>query len=266
MMYDFLLMGGAEPARLTSALAGVVGVPVPAVSVVDDEGDHRRDAIVFGTRTPAGGDVTWSLSIYVTEAAAGAPDEEQAACDLAVALGEPVLCSAQPYPPSAFWLFTPDGGRTRARLYEGDEEELLTMTVDAVERPVAMLPHVRVEAQPEVIREHRMPTPVTDAAAIGGPAAEHLAVWEGLTARMTGGWPPDGWYPAAYFQEDLRSRDHLEAALQRLPAAGAAAVAAALGRLDEAFRAGTVEVSDVPQSLDWWWRRVPDPLPWRDVR
>ena len=55
----------------------------------------------------------------------------------------------------AFWLVTPDGARTRARLYEVDGDgDIATYRLGAVEKPVPQLPSVRVEPLPEVIREH----------------------------------------------------------------------------------------------------------------
>jgi hypothetical protein len=89
------------------------------------------------------------------------------------------------------------------------------LVIDAVERPVALLPHVRVALQPEVIKDHEVPHPIADAfdSLLGERglipetgsdlwyATMRLRAWEALTVRMTSGWPPDGWYPRAYFEQ-----------------------------------------------------------------
>jgi hypothetical protein len=187
-----------------------------------------------------------------------------------------VLYPAEPLPPSAYWVALPDGSRTRARVYENDKEDGTALVIDAVAKPVPWLPAVRVEAQPEVIREHRMPKPITKeftgwlATELliperGDPlssAIDRLAGWEALTARMTSGWPPDGWYPAAYYQEDLENRDDLAEDVHRLPAEAAGRFAEALARVDDAFRAGTREATTAPDGRGWWWSRLPDPVPW----
>jgi hypothetical protein len=215
------------------------------------------------------------LNVYLTEAVSGPLEEAEAAAQLAVGLGVPVLYSAQPYPPSAYWLASPDGSRTRARVYGEDA----ALVIDAVERPVALLPGVRVDAQPEVIREHRMPTPVTDgfkawlAAEMLIPdrgdvlwsACDRLAAWEALTVRMSSGWPPDGWYPAEYYREDLETRDGLATDVGLLAAETSAAFVEALTRVDDAFRAQTRLGTEAPAGRGWWWGRVPDPVPWPDL-
>lgn len=253
MTYDLLLVGDLDVVRLTVVLAKLASVPVDEVSVAAaDDGDREWDKAVLCTYESVRGEVSWSLDVYLGEAVSDPPSEAAAAAELAAGLGTPVLYSSQPYPPSAHWLVLPDGTRTRARVYdEGD-----ALVIDAVERPVALLPGVRVEAQPEVIREHRMPTPIADG--FQGPAGDRLAAWESMTERMSAGWPPDGWYPADYYREDLANRDALAEDAARLPAA----FAAALTRVDDVFRSRTSELPDVPEGRGWWWGRLPDPVPW----
>jgi hypothetical protein len=289
--YGVLIAGGLDRQRLRAALADLVSVPVDAVDVADDGVTERSwDAPVLCTCEPASGDITWILDLYLSEAVGSPPTEEQLAVPLAAALAVPVLYESTPYPPSAHWLAAPDGPPTRARVYDNDDDDdWVSLVIDAVERPVALLPHVRVEAQPEVIREYRMATPVRDMFAARfaiGPdltarddrmwaATSALGAWEGFTVRMSSGWPPDGWYPADYYREDLENRDHLAAMAVDLPPAAGAVLAESLARIDEAFRAGSSEVGAERAATTfgvavtsgvrgWWWERLPDPVPWRD--
>jgi hypothetical protein len=102
--------------------------------------------------------------------------------------------------------------------------------------------------------------PTDDAAT---DAMSLIGAWEALAVRMTAGWPPDGWYPAEYYREDLQNRDALAAVLERLPPDAAAPLAEATARIDEVFRAGTGEARGSPAPRGWWWGRVPDPIPWQ---
>ena len=283
MTWDLLLAGDLDVTRLAAALARLAGVPIESVDIAAHGViDRDWDAAVLCTYEKASGDIAWTLDIYVADKAPEPPSEPDAAAFLATALAVPVLYSAESYPPSAHWLAAPDGPPTRARVYPGDDPDSPALTIDAVERPVALLPHVRVERQPEVIREHRMATPVADGLRMWletrdgiphatGDAAWHatnrLAAWEGLTVRMASGWPPDGWYPAAYYREDLELREHLAADIQRVPQLLAERLDAAVKAVDDAFLAGTREgIVPGPHGAGWWWRRVPDPEPWRDIR
>lgn len=268
MTYDLLLAGDLDVPRLTAALAAVAAVPAGAVDVAPaDVEDRNWDATVLCTYRPVDGDIRWSLDIYL--AATASPSEAEAAESLAASLGLPVLYSTELNRPSAYWMALPDGSRTRARVYE-DETSLL---IDAVAKPVAWLPTVRVEAQPEVIREYRMPTPITDGLRAWlaaellppdqvEPALDQLGGWEAMTVRMTTGWPPDGWYPAAYFEEDLQNRDDLADATGRVPPEATGHFAEALARVDAAYRTATQEVKAAPEGRSWWWGRLPDPVPW----
>jgi hypothetical protein len=275
MTYDLLLAGGLDVPRLAAALAALAAVPVEAVDVAPADVEERDwDAAVLCTYRPVHGDLSWSVDVYVTGSAP--PSVAEAAKSLALSLETPVLYPAEEFPPSAYWMALPDGSRTRARVYENDREDGVALVIDAVAKPVRWLPAVRVEAQPEVIREHRVPTPVTGeftawlAAELlipkrGDPvssAIDRLAGWEALTVRMVSGWPPDGWYPAGYYQQDLENRDDLAGDVDRLPAEVAGRFAEALARVDEAFRAATREAAAPPEGRGWWWGRLPDPLPW----
>lgn len=278
--YDLLIAGDLDFSRLPMSLAGMVGVSPALVDVAKrDVVERNWIAPVLCTFHHKHGDVAWVLEITVGDAAPRRPGEAEAAARLAEDLRVPVLYPAEEAVPSAYWLASPDGPPTRARVYDGpdgdgDGSELV---IDAVERPVAALPQVRVELQPEVIKAHEMVTPVADdfAAWIGARldrppvvgdrywlAQDTLGAWESLTVRMATGWPPDGWYPARYYYgEDLPARDDLADAASGLPAEVAGRFADALERVDEAFRRATREVERDP-SRGWWWGREPDPVPW----
>ncbi|GLY06935.1 hypothetical protein [Actinoplanes sp. NBRC 101535] len=248
------VIGAINFAQLRTALAAVAGVPVAEVDVrAGDVVDRYWEAAVLCTYEPVLGDVTWCLDLYFSRSE---PDEAQVAAKVAATLDVPVLYDAQSFPPSADWLVLPDGSRTRARVYEGDDPDLdiMELTIDAVEKPVPTLPHVRVAAQPEVIKEHRMPTPVTDDLDLVPPLRYAFGGWESMVARMTAGWPPDGWYPRDYFEDDLAARDELAGLPDRF--------AQALDRIDQAYLAATRELADSAAEPRWWRRRVPDPLPW----
>jgi hypothetical protein len=273
MTYDLFIIGDLDRDRLAAALASLTAVPVASVDVSPEDSDDRDwDATVSCTYTPVTGDLDWQLDIYLNGVPTE-PSEADAAAYLAEHLDHVVLYPAPIELPSAYFLATPDGLVTRARLYRDDEDEF---EVNAVERAVPQLPSAPVAPQPEVIREYRVPAPIT--ATLGElpepRAAALLGAWENLTVRIASGWPPDGWYPVEYYAEDLRTRDELADSLDRLAQEVAGPVRAALDRLDERFRAGTRDdtestlagllgISRIDLRLrDWWWRRIPDPVPW----
>jgi hypothetical protein len=277
MTYDLLLAGGFDRAVLAAALADLAGVPVDAVDIAErDTEDRAWDSPVLCTYEPVGGDLSWLLDTYLGEDVGHQPDISQVAELIAARLGTPVLWAAQEFPPSAYWLVTPDGTRTRARVYDEEDGDLAAYRLDAVEKPVAQFPSVRVERLPEVIREHRVPTPVSDELAawladedtvLPGDshdavrrARSYLTVWEQLTERIAAGWPPDGWYPIEFWRDDLTARDDLEAALTRLPAVTIGRFRWATGRVDEKFKTLTHQTTTPPAKGGdaWWWQRIPD--------
>jgi hypothetical protein len=97
-----------------------------------------------------------------------------------------------------------------------------------------------------------------------------------MVVRLTEGWPPDGWYPAKYYREDLETRDELESAVDALPEPTRDEVTQALSEVDRRFaeateddggQALTAEAGPMPAGAydRWWWRRIPQPPPWRDT-
>ncbi|MGW2795950.1 hypothetical protein [Streptomyces sp. NPDC001269] len=290
MTYNLLLTGPLEPDRIAAALARHFVVLVSDVDVgdADDPGSRNWEAPVSCTYEQLDGDATWALDIYVPDSHSVRPDERQLAAALAEALGQPVLYPAAGIRPSSYWLAAPGSLLTRARIYESDDGRF---TIDAVEQSVPQLPGLRVALQPEVIRDYRVATPAADAFAAwlaGRRAASsrsdaeryaenHLYAWESLVVRMSSAWPPDGWYPAEYYREDLEVRDELDAAAAGLPLESAERLAAALADVDAEYRRATVDdggealASAAGLSLaklaqrGWWWRRRPVQRPWNNA-
>ncbi|MFG1607718.1 hypothetical protein [Actinoplanes sp. NPDC049265] len=275
--FYLLVVGDVDLAQVRAALSAAFSVPDAEVDVAEmlTDDDRNWDAAVLCTFQRLSGDVSMQLDIYVRDSVSTLPDIAQLAGSVAGSVGRPILYPASEHNPSAHYLADSYGPPTRARVYDGDAEgELL---IDAVERPVPQLPGVRVDAQPEVIKWHRMVTPVTEgfrdwlAASMLATvdtrdpiwqAQNLLGGWESLTVRMARGWPPDGWYPQEYYyRDDLSGRDELAALPARLPEDVAAQLAVALERVDEAFRRLTRETEHGGPD-GWWRRRVPDPEPW----
>lgn len=278
--------------QVAEVLASVASVPVNAVDVHDEDAlEWDWNALVSCGCSPAWGDVDWMLDIYiVTSPETRLPSERELAAVLAEQLTTVVLYHTGLPRPSAFWLVTPEGRRTRARVLEEDGEDDDTpsrLLIDAVETPVPSLPTVPVALIPEVIREHRLSTPIQDGlrswlATLQVPAeaeealrraVSRLGAWESMTVRMTSGWPPDGWYPVEYYQEDLECRDELAAAVERLPATAAQRFTDAVNRIDDGFRSVTTKDGARAAALfgldeaelatrSWWWRHLPAPQPW----
>ncbi|MDG4785353.1 hypothetical protein O7626_05295 [Micromonospora sp. WMMD1102] len=294
MTYYLMIFGELHRDRLVSALATLFALPVEQVDVGDsDDVDRNWSAQVICTVAPVTGHLHWQLEIYPTDTIVPQPPESVVAVVLAQQLGTVVVYPGPEPLPSAYWLVAPDGRRTRARIVDDGGAEESVYRIEAVEHPVAVFPDLAVAALPEVIREHRMPTPVTDrlraelkpwsdsdvpaVSQAVWQACTRLGAWEGMVARMAAGWPPDGWYPAAYYREDLELRDELAQLGQALPEQARTPFAIALGEVDQQFVARTEDdegaalaaelgpAQDVPRRPDrWWWQRVSQPLPWRD--
>ena len=272
--YGFLLPGDLDRPRVATALADMVALPPASVDIGDDGQDDRNwDAAVSCTITHLNGDLHWYLDIYLVSAVRNPPTPPAAAVWLAARLDTVVAYEAAPFRPSAYWLVAADGTRTRARIYEEDTDELPVYRIDAVEHPLAALPGLPVAPLPEVIRDHRMPTPISDRLREQLPTSSEadllsrLGAWESMVTRLTDGWPPDGWYPAAYYREDLETRDAL--------AAAAPPIAQALAEIDQRFTDATHDDNGqalsaatgplLPAAGPWWWRRIPRPLPWQNA-
>ncbi|MEU4558699.1 hypothetical protein AB0F72_09920 [Actinoplanes sp. NPDC023936] len=266
-IYDLYLLDTLDVGRLHAALCELAGVSGDDVDIDSDWHEGRNSgAAVLCTYEPFDGDLTYHLDFYMRTVDFS---EAEFAQRLAARLCTPIVYAAESYPPSAFWLVEPHGPRMRVRLDGKEQGEVWLHVIEAVERPVGLLPHARVEAQPEVIREHRMETPIANRLRSPSESTRAvrevlgaLAAWEAMVVRMTSGWPPDGWYPLEYWQEDLGTRDRLAADLEQLPLDLAETVMAAVAMVDETFRKATREIPGVPADKAWWWHRAPEPLPW----
>ncbi|MEU6084230.1 hypothetical protein [Streptomyces sp. NPDC047108] len=301
MTYNILVTHEATLERLGPALSAILGVPAPEVDVADAYGDpdgRNWDALVSCEYTAVRGDLVWSLDVYVQDQAPQHPSEADMAAQLAAWTHAAVLFSAEEEPPSAYWVATPEGRFARARLLVSDEENPV-YTVEAVEAPVQQLPAAQVTRIPEVVRELRIATPLTDriAAQLDAPvppvvgeqnipaqgegsesptwyARTRLAAWEKLVHHLASGWSGSGWCPSDLYRERLEARDGLEALHGHLPPQSAQALHSALQQLDSIFAAHTVEDTQglvirlllgekaACASHGWWWFRRPDPLPW----
>ena len=109
-------------------------------------------------------------------------------------------------------------------------------------------------------------------------ALARLGAWESMATRIAEGWPPDGWYPAAYYREDLESRDELAAITATMPQPANGEFIEAASEVDQRFatatdddsgQALTAETGPAPASRPasgdaWWWHRITHPLPWQN--
>ncbi|MGW7361837.1 hypothetical protein ACWGI8_00045 [Streptomyces sp. NPDC054841] len=288
-MYNFLTVHRPAPDTMAAALARVMGVPVPAVDVADQDGDQDgRDweAPVLCGYEVMPGDLALAWDVWVSDAVPEPPDEATTALRLAAATGTTVLYPALDLQnPSAYWAATPEGVVTRARVYESDDDEP-GCTVDAVQAPVPQLPGARVELFPEVFYTEKIAVPATEAfVAATDPdgiapaqsqanrAREVLMLWEKLVRRVEADWGPSGRYPEGLYLEDLRTRDDLAERLAAAPPALREPFARAAGELDDVFRAHTVEDGGellgrltksgaAVKDRGWWWHRRPVRVPW----
>ncbi|MEU9236492.1 hypothetical protein [Streptomyces subrutilus] len=214
MTYSLLSVDSISPEAMAVVLAGCLDIAVGDVDVADPDGDpdlRNWDAPVSCEHRPVFGDVSWSLDVYADEKLAHQPLEPDLAARFAKAAATTVLFPASEAPPSAYWVVTPEGLLTRARLELSDEEPPL-YTVTAVEAPVPQFPNATVTHFAEIVREQRPDTPVADAFAAsvermrqsaalddvtGSPvwsAKDNLVAWERVITQMESGWAPSGWY------------------------------------------------------------------------
>ncbi|MEE1940521.1 hypothetical protein V1L54_14085 [Streptomyces sp. TRM 70361] len=283
-------VGELDADRLVTALAEIFRAAPEEVEVVDEGDDpegRNWNALVHCDRSALRGHISWFLDVYVQKQVAERPSGAEVARRLAGRLWRVVLYPADGVRPSAYWLVTPEGLVTRARLYESDDEEPV-YTIDAVEDPVPHLPDVRVELIREVIREQPDPTPVSgefSASAEACPgtgdalwcAMDSLGAWEKSVYRVESDWPPRGRYPADTYAEDLEIRDEIGGMLPALPQELGDLLRCSAERVDERFRDATRD--DGGQALSaalgisrialadkgWWWHRRPVRLSWEGL-
>ena len=209
MTYNIFLVDSCAPDVMAEALAEIFQIPVKEVDVADADGDQEDrywDALVSCEYSHVHGNVSISLEIYAQDSVKRRPTEAQFSAALARRIGTPVLYPPQESPLSAHSLVTPEGVVTRARLDETEDEEP-SFTVVAVETFIENLPDVPVTHLPEVVREQKIATPLSDsfteafkalADSGGGPeypaitaevaemarvARSYLGAWEKLARR-----------------------------------------------------------------------------------
>jgi hypothetical protein len=288
MMYNLLVTDPADPSRLAAVLASAFNVSLQDVDVADSLGDpdlRNWEAAVSCEYSTLHGILTQSLEVYARKSVADPPSESALAQRVAAATGTVVLFPAAEDIPSAYWAATPEGRCTRTRLYESDDEDSVYV-IDAVESPVRQLPNVRVMRIPEVVRELKIATPVSDSfderlrtQSLTPDAAEwqisdRLGAWEKLVSHMESGWAGSGWCPPDLYRERLEARDGLEGVAPQPAEAIAAELRNALRQLDSTYARLTVEDQKAElaglllgpearqRQLGWWWHRRPEPLPW----
>ncbi|KPI15468.1 hypothetical protein OV450_2606 [Actinobacteria bacterium OV450] len=300
MTYNLLTVAAIGPETVAVALAGCFWIAAGEVDVADPDGDpdlRNWDAPVLCDYRAVHGDLARSLDIYAQGETADQPLESELAAGFAKAAGTAVLFPAEEAPPGAYWVVTPEGLLTRARLEPSDDEPPL-YSVTAVEAPVPHLPRAAVTRFAEIVREQRPDTPLAHAFAASvekrrraasdlarspdddvssalRSAKGNLVVWERVIRQMESGWAPAGWYPASLYRERLEARDELSGIGARLPREVSELLGEALAELDRRFAAATEadpsgglrrELTGEPAARTpvggWWWRRRPDPRPW----
>ena len=142
-VHGTLLMTGRAPevTELRLLLAEAFGVASADVWLQDETPVPDRVAPVAARRwNAAPGDVTWLLDVACADDVPRQPGERELGVWLAGRLGSGVLVPAEPFPPSAYWLATPDGRVRRAHVEDGphiedgpqDEDGPTAYVIDAV--------------------------------------------------------------------------------------------------------------------------------------
>ncbi|MFZ3566874.1 hypothetical protein ACOKM5_07925 [Streptomyces sp. BH097] len=299
MTYNLLTVEPLDHPAIARALAHALDVSVQDVDVAGEDFDadlRNWEAPVLCDVRSLEGDLALALDIYVQPSIQPQPSEDGLAAAFARTAPATVLFSVDEPRPSAYQLAAQDGPLTRARLLDPEDAadgEDEGYTIDAVEAPVAQLPHVPVTRLPEVVWDAQAaaPSPLKDKLrknlreadpvayeTAGTPlwlAHTSLAAWEKLVETVRDDWKPAGWYPADLYRTRLEARDTLAAALPQLPSVVQLLIASVLEPLDKHFTAMTVpddgsllayleqaggKVPAAPPR--WWWQRRPAALPW----
>ncbi|MGW3089738.1 hypothetical protein [Streptomyces sp. NPDC001108] len=300
MTYNLLTVDSLPASLIALALSSCLQVESHSVDVAHIDGDQESrdwDALVLCDYARALGDVSLSLDVFVQDSASHRPTEPEFASSFAAAAQTLVLYPAEENIPSAYWLVTPTGSTTRARLLHSDDDQP-HYSLDAVEAPVSQLPDVHVMPLPEIAREQHVATPAASefiqemtrlrdskegamgfelSDEPGSPsynARSFLAEWERMVRRMESGWHPTGKYPIDLYSEALLSRDRIDTISEQLPEPVAALLRSSVQEVDKKFKELTVRddrwasesgLSHSPTDLSeskWWRRRKPRNSPW----
>jgi hypothetical protein len=283
LLYSVLIPRPVDPEDLAEVVGEAFGVPAARVGVyrMDDWENRDPQALATCEYGELAGELAWSLSLYMVEAAGPQPSEEELALRLARLLDCAALIPTVRIGPDVRLAAAPDGRMVHVVVEEPDDEDG-PWYVRAAEEPLADFPGAAVGPLEPVVRAWRAPTPVTEGGFAPTPgesaparvARDLLSAWERLAVRMAEGWPPSRWYPAALYEDDLILRTQLDAALNDLLADEQALARTVLGVLDATYRAHTVDdggtllaaalglAPDALTSRPWYWHRHPDPAPW----
>lgn len=283
-MYHLMVRLIDAPTRLPPILAEAFRVALERtdVSAASELEDRNWDAVVTCEYEPLQGDLTWSLLIYAANEVEHQPTEEALASLAAQRLSAPVFTSWDSRFP---WIRRVDlagGGHTLARVLQPEDDES-SYVVDATESEIPGFPNVPVTRFSEAVRAYGLPTPISDSLESAEPGRDTsrlvdlLRNWERLCSRMRSDWPPNRWFPANLYREDLEYRDLLGEAVAGAPSETAARASDALEQLDQIYRDYTVDdggvalCSALPEgitklsSLPWYWHRRPHVLPWSEI-
>ncbi|MGW9032638.1 hypothetical protein ACWGQ5_53640 [Streptomyces sp. NPDC055722] len=278
-MYSFLTPADTVPDVMPGILAGAFGVQISETDVSDSTNWETRnwDALVTCEYERLEGDLTWSLSVYKAKEVERSPSEEELAVLLSKGLNAPVFFAWGGKLPWIRRVAQPEGGITLARVVDSNDDGT-GFLVQGTESAITGFPNVPVTHFPEVVRAFDIPTPATDSVVPLGTSRELeevrglLVNWEHLCIRMRSDWPPNGWYSAEMYQEDLKLRDQLDVILEGFPEADR--IKAAVSALDAQFRelsvedqgcalcAALEEEGAAMGGRPWYWQRGPAVLPW----
>ncbi|MET7932800.1 hypothetical protein [Streptomyces sp. NPDC005322] len=300
MTYNLFTVAPLQQQKIYDGLASCFEVSSHAVDVAASDGDQENrnwEALVLCDCSNVRGDVAVALDIYIQDSVDLRPPEAKLALDFARVTRSVVLYPAEERIPSAYWLVTPDGLVTRARLLVSDDD-VPTYSIDAVEAAVPSLSEIRVMQLPEIVRAQHVPTPVAadfdtaledlrqtyqgsiepDLVDEPGTALYHsrihLVEWEQLVRRMEVKWQPSGRYPVDMYRDSLRARDQLAHLEMGLPQTVSTLLRQSVAQLDGHFKRYTERDDGFAVSLGavaslaeigeygWWWRRRPENVPW----
>ncbi|QFR00073.1 hypothetical protein F9278_32360 [Streptomyces phaeolivaceus] len=279
-----MTIGNGLPERLPAILAEAFGAQLAEIDVSEasELEDRNWDATLTCEYEHLTGDLNWSLSVYAGDEVTHQPSDEQLALHFARCLSAPVFFEWDGALPWIRKVALPSGTTTLARVLQSDCSGS-DASVESAEAPIAAFPHLSVQRFPEVVRAFNIQTPLTDSARLTEPDEKPVSIrallgnWERLCVRLRSGWPPDGWYSADLYQEDLEFRDQLDSAVSELSETERKAAEAAVRELDAVYRDLTVddqglalttavkhEVGDL-NGRAWYWHRRPTELPWARV-
>ncbi|MFE1029329.1 hypothetical protein ACFW5I_33100 [Streptomyces sp. NPDC058818] len=281
MMYSFMMSGSELLGLLPGVMAEAFDVRLDEtdVSASSELEDRNWDAVVTCEYDVLSGDLSWALSVFAADEVEVRPSVEGFALYLARRLEVPVFFEWSSEVPWIRRVALPSGRITVARVVQSGEKGN-GFSVEAAESSIPGFPDVVVTHLPEVARAFTIAAPITDSISMRGAGGDFermgqlLGNWERLCVRLRSNWPPNGWYSAAMYGEDLRLRDELQALLGKMGGTEKGELEAVLRELDENYRALTIDDSgaalaealkgDIANLADrpWYWNRRPEVLPW----